>query len=66
MVASNLGTTLIPEMALHQLHEHYPDISALRLQEPSPHRQLAFVMRPNFTRIQCIENLITICKQSLS
>jgi LysR family hydrogen peroxide-inducible transcriptional activator len=66
MVASNLGTTLIPEMALHQLHEHYPDISALRLQEPGPHRQLAFVMRPNFTRIQCIENLITICKQSLS
>ena len=66
MVASNLGTTLIPEMALEQLKEHYPEISALRLQEPGPHRQLAFVMRPNFTRMQCIENLISISKQSLS
>jgi len=66
MVLNNLGTTLIPEMAVEQLTAQYEQISIIHLQEPGPHRQIAFVMRPNYTRIACIESLIELCKKALN
>ena len=62
----NLGTTLIPEMAIEQLTSQHQSLSVVHLNEPSPHRQLAFILRPNFTRLSSIEALINICKEELS
>ncbi len=65
MVLGNLGTTLIPQMAIDQLTSQHPNLSVVHLNEPGPHRQLAFIMRPNFTRLSSIEALTAMCKQAL-
>ncbi|SFK02516.1 hydrogen peroxide-inducible genes activator [Methylophaga sulfidovorans] len=65
MVINNLGSTLIPEMAIEQLKSHYPDLAVIHLNEPGPHRQLAFIMRPNFTRLNSIEKLMEMAKTVL-
>lgn len=65
MVLGNLGTTLIPDMAIEQLTSQHDSLSVVHLQEPGPHRQLAFIVRPNFTRLSSIEALIDMAKQAL-
>lgn len=65
MVLNNMGTTLIPEMAIAQLTAQYPQLSTVHLREPSPHRRIAFVMRPNYTRINSIEALKAVCQATL-
>ena len=65
MVLGKLGTTLIPKMALDQLIAQNPLLSAIHIDEPGPHRRIAFIMRPNYTRLVSIEALIDICKAAL-
>lgn len=65
MVLGNLGTTLVPEMALEQLVAQNRGLSAIHLDEPSPHRRIAFILRPNYTRMSSIEALIKVCKAAL-
>lgn len=66
MVMNDMGTTLIPEMALEQLVTHYPVLSAVHLNEPGPHRKIAFVFRPNYADISSLEVLADIARQSLN
>lgn len=66
MTLGNLGTTLIPAMAIQQLTSQHQSLSVVHLNEPSPHRQLAFIVRPNFTRLSSIEALINICKEEFN
>lgn len=66
MVLGKMGTTLIPEMAIEPLTSQHKTLSVVHLDEPGPHRQLAFILRPNFTRLSSIEALMTICKEELS
>jgi len=65
MVLGKLGTTLIPAMAIDQLTSQHDALSVVHLQEPGPHRQLAFIIRPNFTRLSSIEALIEVSRQAL-
>ncbi|MFQ3230364.1 LysR substrate-binding domain-containing protein [Reinekea sp.] len=65
MVLGRMGTTLIPEMALKSLIAQNSELSAIHLNEPGPHRRLAFIIRPNYTRMRSIEALVTLLKQSL-
>ncbi|MCG8490045.1 MAG: hydrogen peroxide-inducible genes activator [Sneathiellales bacterium] len=65
MVLGKLGTTLIPEMAKDQLTSQNKDLSAIHLNEPGPHRRIAFIIRPNYTRLSIIEALKEICKKAL-
>ena len=61
LVSGGLGTTLVPEIALEQLLEHHPQLRAVRLDESGPHRELAFIVRPNFPRlpdIDCLKGFI--------
>lgn len=50
MVAGKLGTTLVPQMALDQLIHNDSEINAIHLNEPSPHRTIALIIRPNYVR----------------
>jgi LysR family transcriptional regulator, hydrogen peroxide-inducible genes activator len=63
MVAGGLGTTLVPEMALEQLHRQNPELAAVHLNEPSPHRTIAFIVRPGYTRLNSIEALSSLCRE---
>ncbi len=65
MVLGKMGTTLIPSMALEQLTLQNKALSAVHLNESSPHRRIAFIIRPNYTRMSSIEALIQMCKEAL-
>ncbi len=65
MVLGNLGTTLVPAMALEQLISQNPQLSAVHLNESSPHRRIAFILRPNYTRTTSIEALIKLFSETL-
>lgn len=65
LVANNMGSTFVPAMALHQLLMQHTSLRALRLKEPGPHRQLAFIVRPNYPMFEKIESLRALIKQSL-
>lgn len=66
MVLGKMGTTLIPAMALEQLVSQNNELSAVHLNEPGPHRRIAFIIRPNYTRTSSIEALAELCKKELS
>ncbi len=57
MVAGKLGSTLLPEMALDVLLSGQPELTALHLDEPGPHREIAFIVRPNYAGVSDIEIL---------
>lgn len=66
MVVGKLGTTLIPEMALDSLISQNTNLKAFHLQEPGPHRSIAFIMRPTYTHMNTIQELMSLCKKSLN
>ena len=65
MVAGKLGTTLVPQMALDQLIHDDSELRAIHLNEPGPHRSIAFIIRPNYVKVKDIETLQSIFKQQL-
>ncbi len=65
MVAGDLGSTLVPAMAVEQLTAQHKTLSVIHLDEPGPHRELVFIFRPNFTRTSSIEALAEVSKEAL-
>ena len=65
MVAGKLGSTLVPAMALSQLVKQNKDLRAVHLNEPGPHRRIAFIVRPNYSRLASIEALMALFKNEL-
>ena len=65
MVAGHMGTTLVPEMALEQLISGNSELKASHLNEPGPHRKIAFITRPNYPGVKNIELLIKMFRQAL-
>lgn len=65
MVMGKLGTTLIPEMAMDQLIKQNKKLSAVHLNEQGPHRRIAFIFRPNYTRLSSIEALAEVSQRAL-
>ncbi len=66
MAAGKLGSTLVPQMALDTLLSGTPELKAIPLEEPGPHRRLAFIMRPNFAGLPSIELLGNLFRNSLN
>ncbi len=65
MVAGQMGSTLVPEMALDQLVGGSSELRAIRLDEPSPHRRLAFITRLNFPGVPNIQVLMDLFAEEL-
>ena len=65
MVAGHMGTTLVPAMALEQLLSNNSELKAAHLNEPGPHRKIAFIVRPNYAGVKNIELLIQLFRQTL-
>jgi LysR family hydrogen peroxide-inducible transcriptional activator len=65
MVAGKMGATLIPQMALDVLLQGYQELKAMHLDEPGPHREIAFIVRPNYAGVSDIEVLKTLFVQAL-
>lgn len=65
MVAGKLGTTLVPQMAVDQLIHDDSELRAIHLNEPGPHRGIAFIIRPNYVKVKDIEVLQSIFTKQL-
>jgi len=65
MVAGKMGSTLVPQMALDQLVGIEAPIQAVHLNEPGPHRSIAFITRPNFADVTSVELLMSLFKGAL-
>ena len=57
LVGCKLGQTLVPEMALAPLVNANSELSSFRLKDPGPHREIAFLVRPNYANTGSIELL---------
>jgi len=66
MVVSKLGTTLVPSMALGQLVTGNIALRAIHLNEPGPHRTIAFIIRPNYTGANNIQLLMRLFRACLA
>jgi len=60
LVAGKMGSTLIPQMALKSLVENNPDLKAIPLAESGPHREIAFIVRPNYPGLNNVEILMAL------
>jgi LysR family hydrogen peroxide-inducible transcriptional activator len=65
MAAGRMGTTLVPEMALEQLVSGNPELRAVHLDEPGPHRRIAFVCRLNYAGVPNIERMMAMFRTAL-
>ena len=65
MVAGHMGSTLVPAMSLDQLLSGNEELCAVHLDEPGPHRWLAFIIRPNYPGVKSIEMLIQLFRREL-
>jgi LysR family hydrogen peroxide-inducible transcriptional activator len=65
MVAGRMGSTLVPEMALDQLLAGNPELTAIPLNEPGPHRRIAFITRLNYAGVNNIELLMQLFQTQL-
>lgn len=65
MVAGKMGSTLVPQMALDQLLGESSELKAIHLNEPGPHRRIAFVSRLNYAGVANIDALKKIFQQQL-
>lgn len=65
MVAGRMGTTLVPAMAVDQLLASNAELRAAHLNDPGPHRKIAFIVRPNYSAVKDIELLMQLFRQQL-
>ena len=65
LVKGEMGTTLVPKMALKELIGNKNNLSISHLNEPGPHREIALITRPNFAGMESIGMLINFFNRSL-
>lgn len=65
LVAGKIGSTLVPEIALEQLVNGNNRLARIPLEEPGPHRQLAFAIRPNYPGMANVEALVHLFREEL-
>lgn len=65
LVAGHMGSTLVPEIAMEQLVKSNARLASIPLEEPGPHRQLAFVIRPNYPGTANVEALVQLFREEL-
>jgi LysR family hydrogen peroxide-inducible transcriptional activator len=65
MVASNMGITLLPQLATLNLGSTN-NINYIPFAVPKPFRQISLIIRPGYARMQCVRTLVSSIKQSLA
>lgn len=65
LVIGNMGSTLVPEIALEQLVTSNPQLASIPLEEPGPHRELAVAIRPNYPGMSNVEALVQLFREEL-
>jgi LysR family hydrogen peroxide-inducible transcriptional activator len=63
MVASGMGITLIPELAIKE-GEH--GLQYTHFKAPVPTREICLLVRPNYSRMECVRALVSSIKASMA
>jgi len=66
LVKGNMGTTLVPKMAINELINNKSELSISHLNEPGPHREIALVVRKNYAGMDSAMSLVKFFKNSLN
>ena len=64
LVKGNMGTTLIPQMALKDLVSNQKNLYISHLNEPGPHREIALICRENYAGHENVMLLLDIFKDT--
>lgn len=64
MVASGMGMTMIPRLAT-QTNTSDSSLAYLRFQAPEPTRQISLLIRPNYSRMACVREVVACIKASM-
>lgn len=65
MVSSDMGITLLPQLATVN-HHRTSTIEYIPFKEPKPNRQISLMLRPGYSRMQCVRAVVASIKQSMS
>ncbi len=65
LVSGKMGSTLVPEMALESLVNHNSNLKAVPLSEKGPHREIAFIVRPNYPAVKNIEIMMALFSKEM-
>ena len=65
LVKGQMGSTLVPQMALKELVGSRKELSISHLNEPGPHREIALIVRENYAGIESAMLLLEFFKRSL-
>ena len=65
MVASGMGITMLPALAASG-NVASDNISYCQFQQPQPVRGISLVIRPNYSRMQCVRAIVASVRKSLS
>lgn len=63
MVASGAGITLLPALATTQINTNNT-IAYLPFSEPQPTRKISLVIRPNYSRMQCVRKIVSVIREA--
>ncbi|CAA0078916.1 Hydrogen peroxide-inducible genes activator [Zhongshania aliphaticivorans] len=63
MVASGMGITLIPELAIKE-GEH--GLQYTHFKAPVPSREICLLVRPNYSRMQCVRAVVSSIRSSMA
>ncbi|MGB1906267.1 MAG: DNA-binding transcriptional regulator OxyR [Spongiibacter sp.] len=65
MVASGLGITLMPELAVRS-SDIDQGLSYIPFREPPPTREICLLVRPNYSRMECVRAMVASIRQSMA
>ena len=66
LVASDMGCTLVPQMAVESLIDSNTLLTRVHLNQKSPHREIALVTRPSYPGTETIKHLVATFSEELS
>jgi LysR family transcriptional regulator, hydrogen peroxide-inducible genes activator len=64
MVAANIGITLLPDLATRRQPEH-GDVTYIRFQQPAPTRRIVLLVRQQYTRMECVREIVGIVRKAM-
>lgn len=64
MVAANMGITLLPELAVRNRDDNN-NLRYIDFQSPAPSRRIVLLVRQNYTRLECVRNIVGIIRECI-
>ncbi|MCO7223181.1 DNA-binding transcriptional regulator OxyR [Pleionea sp. CnH1-48] len=64
MVSTGLGLTLLPKLAVGS-EQSIHSITYRNFSDPQPKREIALLIRPNYTRMECVRALVASIRDSI-